>query len=147
MKLIICNRDIDVTLVEGDLISWHDDSAALGTHEGLFNALFSGKFPDQISYTNPFVILTLPLITYEDIQLIKEDVDTDGQIETRKWKIDFSNLEQRVQGSTYASDDITPTKLRWEQVIKAGLIRRDTLRAYGEITRNDVVINDILVAR
>lgn len=172
MKLIVCSKDIDATLIKGDLISWRDDAAEIGNAEGLYNALSFGAYPSAEDYLtkSPFTILTLPLITYEDMRPIIEEVvhfdfygvpiadiaayydvmyDSDIQTVTtkRKWKIDDSALELRANGSTYAAGDISPTKSRWTQVIKTGLIRRDTLNAYREITRADIVIGDILVAR
>lgn len=144
MKLVICSRDVDETLVKGDLISWHDEAEFEGRYVGLHNAVSNGLGKDEYLNSHPFTILILPLITYEDIRVIIEDVDIDTGI--RKWKIDDSSLEQRGQGSVYSDEDNMPTKLRWEEVF-APPIRRDTLRAYREISRSDIVIADILVAR
>jgi len=151
VKLIICSRDIDSTLLKGDLISWLDDNVKLGTAEGLYNALFHDVYVNQNDYLNsvPFTVLNLPLITFEDIRPILEDViilgvdGADGNI--RKWKIDDSALEQRGI-SDYPINDVSLTKVKWSEVLPEP-IRRDTLRAYREITRADIVITDILVAR
>ena len=164
MKLIVCSKDIDATLIKGDLISWHNDSDFEGKEVGLFNAATNGKDPDEYLASTPFSILNLPLVVESDIQpILNEKIYLDpmqvpiADIETfsetsqdytskRKWKVDFSALEQRGQGSTYANDDVSPTKSRWEQVVSPP-IRRDTLTAYNEITRADIVISDILVLR
>lgn len=151
MKLVICSRDVDATLVKGDLISWHEDGAFEGTCVGLFNALTYQTYQSKIDYDlkAPFTILNLPLVTYDDIRPVFEDVvlpvDDDAG-EARKWKIDDSNLERRPTNSTYPSDDSSETRARWLTVLP-DLIRRDTLNAYREITRPDTVIADILVAR
>ncbi len=145
MRLIICSRNIDSTLVKGDLISWHDDASEIGDAEGLFNALKSGVYKDQAAYLAeaPFTILNLPRITYNDIKIIIDDtVKFTG---TRKWKIDDSALEQRGN-STYPANDNSPNNRRWKNVI-SGNVRRDTLRAYREITRADIVISNIIVPR
>ena len=164
MKLIVCSKDIDSTLIKGDLISWHEDNAFEGKEVGLFNAVSNGKDSAEYLASTPFIILNLPLITQADIQPIIEemiyrdamnvpiddiaafDAISQDYTSTRKWKINFDSLEQRGQNSTYANDDTSPTKQRWEQVVPLP-IRRDTLNAYNEITRADIVIADILVLR
>ncbi|MCH1932926.1 hypothetical protein L9G16_22545, partial [Shewanella sp. A25] len=83
--------------------------------------------------------LDLPLVSYKDIKPIIEEYNfiltRDGRENTtRKWKINFSNLELRAKDSYYTDDDTTPTKTRCRRVI-LGQIRRDTLNAYNEITR------------
>lgn len=152
MKLIICSRDIDDTLIEGDLISWHDDDDVGGKSEGLFNALTHGVYNQSDYLANiPFIILNAPLITLADIRPIVEDVtavgENDGEDDSiRNWKIDISMLERRPQGSFYNEADMSATKARWGQVI-TGQIRRDTFNAYREITRADLTIDMIMVAR
>ena len=164
MKLIICSKDIDETLIKGDLISWHDDDGFEGKEVGLFNAVTNGKDSAKYLATTPFIILNLPLITQADIQPIVDemiyrdamnvpiddiaafDIASTDYTSKRKWKVDFSGLELRSQGSTYTDADVSPAKARWAQVV-APPIRRDTLNAYLEITRDDIVIADILVLR
>ena len=166
MKLIVCSKDIDATLIKGDLISWHNDSEFEGKEVGLFNAVSNGKNATEYLASTPFIILNLPLITETDIQPILNEIiyldptqvpiadieayvlaDNEAEYTSkRKWKINFDSLEQRGLGSTYADEDISPTKTRWAQVVSPP-IRRDTLNAYNEITRADITIADILVLR
>lgn len=155
MKLILitCIRDIDSTLLEGDLIAALEANQYFGNKVGLLNAIESGKYPDVDNYLQrtSFIILDLPLVSYRDIKPIIDDQNfiliREGRVNTgRKWKIDFSNLELRARDSYYADDDTTPTKTRLQRVVE-GRIRRDTLNAYNEITRPDITIDDIKVLR
>jgi len=153
MKLIVCARDIDDTLIKGDLISWHRDNEFEGNKVGLINAVEGGSSPDVDSYISrtPFIILTLPLVTYRDIKPIIDEYNfvlvREGRENTgRKWKIDFSNLEMRTRDTYYSDNDTTPTKARLRRAVK-NRIRRDTLNAYNEITRSDITIDDIKVLR
>ena len=154
MILIVCARDIDSTLIKGDLIAWHDQESKLGKKEGIINAVTkSGRDKADYMQKSPFIILNLPLITYSDIQPIIEDMNFEGDIEsgdmvatTRKYKINFDSLENRGEGSKYPADDESTTRSRYTG-IESGLVRRDTLKAYNELTRNDITIEDIQVLR
>ncbi len=165
MKLVVCSKDIDSTLIKGDLISWHNDGDFEGREVGLFNALsFNRATRADYLVSTPFMILNLPNITYEDIRPIIEDMIyldnlnvpiadiaafneiSKDYTSKRKWKIDFSSLELRGRNSVYTGNTISPTRTRWSQVVPAP-IRRDTLNAYNEISRADTVISDIKVAR
>lgn len=142
MKLIVCSKDIDSTLIQGDLISWHNDADILGRSEGMHNALKYGIKPDAASYQAdlPFIILHLPNITIDDLGPFI------GVGSGRPVKINFAPLENRAPNSYFPADDTSPDKLYWEQVI-AGPIRRDTLTAYNEITRTDINFAGIVVPR
>jgi len=166
MKLVICSRDIDETLIEGDLISWHDDASTLGNSEGMYNALRSGSYPDSVDYLSkvPFLVVTFPLITYEDMRPIIEEMihldnlnipiddiaafnETSGDYSSaRKWKIDISGLETRQANTFYAPEDIAAEKTKWLEVLSPP-IRRDTINAYQEATLPTTSIGDILVLR
>jgi len=154
MILIVYARDIDHARKKGDLIAWHEQESALGKKEGIINAVTkSGRAKADYMQKSPFIILNLPLITYEDIQPIIEEMNFEGDIDSgdmvaigRKWKISFDNLEKRGNGSKYAADDNSATRSRYTG-IESGLVRRDTLRAYNELTRNDITINNIQVLR
>jgi len=153
MKLIVCCKDVDDSLSKGDLISWREDDAFEGKRVGLFNAVKYNEYTkeDYLERT-PFIVLNIPSITYDDLKVMWEDVDLtpdeNGDPKgTLLWKIDFEKLERRPVGSIYSQEETQPTKQRWNKVID-GDIRRDTLRAYREITRPDVVtIDQIKVAR
>lgn len=171
MKLVICSKDVDNTLIAGDLISWHEDNANTGKHVGLHNALASSGYANSANYLDktPFLIITFPLITYEDIRPILEEMvyldammipiddiaayeaaiyDPGVQTYTseRKWKIDISNLESRQANTFYSPQDIAAEKTKWLQVLEPP-IRRDTVNAYHEATLPTTVISDILVLR
>lgn len=166
MKLVICSKDVDNTLIAGDLISWHDNNASTGNHVGLHNALASSGYANSANYldSTPFLIITFPLITYEDIRPIFEemvyldammipidDIAAFNEISSdytsvRKWKIDISNLESRQANTFYTPQDIAAEKTKWLQVLEPP-IRRDTVNAYREATLPTTLISDILVLR
>jgi len=156
MKLVVCYKNIDTTLQQGDLISWHEDGEFEGQSVGLYNYLKYGKgTKDEYLATTPFITIDAPLITYEDIRIILEDVDLiplnlpfvdDNFARVRKWKLDLTNSELREQNTFYIINDVSFEKLRWLEVLPEP-IRRDTLNAYLEITLPTAVIADILVPR
>jgi len=165
MKLIVAIKDVGDTIVQGDLISWHEDNATLGKNEGLRNALQVGSYSAPADYlsTSPFGVLHAPLINMEDIQPIIDEMvykDENGLViddiaafsETgaeftseRKWKFNIVPLERRPP-ENYPVDDQSPTHLYAKQFID-GEIRRDTGRAYFEILRPDITIDQVKVLR
>lgn len=166
MIIVICSKDIDATLKEGDLISWHDDASTLGRKESLHTALQSGAYANAADYLAeaPFTVITFPLITYEDIRPIIEEmvyfdnlmipIDdiaafneiSDDYTSVRKWKIDTANLETRQANTFYTPQDIAAEKTKWLEVLDPP-IRRDTVNAYREATLPATSINDIKVLR
>ena len=152
MILVICG----VThhrLLEGDLIEWHSDNYELANKMGIYNSVKLNKFPDADAYLNrmPFTILRLPLVTEADCLVIRDDGhifqnELGSFFQIRKFMIDASTLEQRADGELYPVDDTSPTRQHWSEVIP-GRIRRDTHRAYREIIRSDITINDIRIDR
>lgn len=151
MKLIVCARDVDDTLQAGDLIAWLPDNGYEGDKVGLYNSLLTAK-RGKTEYLNrtPFEIVNAPLITEADCLVIRDDiysygVDGSDGVE-RKWKIDTSTLEQRGVGD-YPPGDKSETAERWRKVLTGENIRRDTFRAYKEITRNDIDMPSIIIAR
>ena len=166
MKLVVCSRDIDTTLIKGDLISWHEEADYLGDSVSLHAALNKGTYPSAEDYLTktPFLVVNFPLITYEDIQPIIEefiyldnlnipidDIAAFSEISQdytskRKWKIDISGLETRQANTFYAPQDIAAEKTKWLEVLPPP-IRRDTINAYREATLPTTVIADIMVLR
>ena len=166
MKLIVCSKDIDATLIKGDLISWHGEPEFIGNSVSLYNALNSGVYPSADDYLTkaPFMVINFPLITYEDIRPIIEEyiyfdslgnpiadiaayAATGEEINAqRKWKINTLGLEARQANTYYAPEDIAEEKTKWLEVLPPP-IRRDTVNAYREATLPTTVIADILVAR
>lgn len=164
---MVCARDIDSTLVRGDLIAWHEADHPFGRQEGIINAITRGRTRDIVEYIgkSPFIILNLPLVSRRDIEPIRkemhyEDMEYEEYNErkdimvagirkeatTRVWKIDFSQLELRTRDSYYAVDAVSTTREKY-LAIEKGLVRRDTLNAYNEITRDNITIDDIKVLR
>ena len=154
MILVVCARDIDSTLVRGDLISWKDGPDITGKQVGVVNAVTLGSATDVDSYIagTPYIVLNLPQVTMDDVEEIRRDcheVWEDGVRQAdgpRRWKIDFSALENRGNNTFYGEADDTPTKRRFGAIV-SGAVRRDTLNAYNEITRANITMADIKVLR
>jgi len=150
MILVVCNRDIDSTLVKGDLVSWFEEANNAGKAEGIINGIDFGQYLSIEDYLarSPFAMLALPLVTISDIQPILNDLIIFGDGETvRKWKIDYSDLEYREEYSTYDEVSPSPTRDRYIGIEQGSDVRRDTLNAYLEILRDDIKIDDIQVLR
>ena len=165
MKLVVCIKNIGSTLQQGDLIAWFSDGVYEGHEVGLYNYLKNGKGSknNYLSKT-PFLVVDLPLVSYEDIQPIIEEMvyldPTKTQIDdialyaetkddytsSRKWKLTADNLDQETLNSFFSSNDTSPIKAKWGEVM-SGRIRKDTINAYLEGTLPTTVIADILVAR
>jgi len=148
MILVVCNKDVDWTLLKGDLIAWHDDKEYLGRQVSVVNGVTQGAYLDKDEYLAkaPFIILNLPLVTEHDALIIAREMIIFGEDSSvRKWKVDFSALEQRSE--SYYDDLIQSDTKDKFLPIESGQVRRDTLTAYNEITRNDITIDDIKVLR